>query len=338
MKKIFIIPMLLLIISGCSSVAPKPEITELNYFYFDTSMSIKIYDQVDTKTKDQIDSEIDSLLKELENKYSPSITTSTVNQVNDQKVNQVDDQFISILSDSIAACKQSKGLYDPTSGQLVDLWSITNDNHLPTQAEVDKALTLVGCDKVQIEGNKITMPTGYRLDFGSSVKGYGADQIEDILKSNEVDNAIINLGGNIQAVGNKYGSPFTIAIMKPEVENTTNENVATMPIESAAMVTSGINQRFFVEDGKVYHHIINALDGYPADNGLASVTIITDSGAKADILSTMTFLMGLEDGYDYIQSVDGVDAIFITTDKKIYETKDFNLELLDEAYSIEKIE
>lgn len=334
MKKLLIIPMLLLTLTACGK---EPEITEFDYFYFDTSINIKIYDDAKDLDVEKIDKDVDELLQRLENTYSPAIADSTINQVNDHKITEVDDEFISILNNSIEACDATNGLYDPSSGALIDLWSITNDNHLPTQDEIDTALQNVGCDDVKVDGNTITLPEGYRLDFGSSAKGFAGDKIEELLKSEGVENALINLGGNIQAVGNKYGNPFNIAIMKPEIENEFNENVAQMELEDSAMVTSGINQRFFVQNGKVYHHIINAVDGYPADNGLASVTIVTDSGAKADILSTMTFLMGLEDGYDYINTLDGVDAIFITTDKKIYETKDFNLEILDDTYTVEEM-
>ncbi len=335
MKKLLLIPALLLLITGCSS--NPPEITELDYFYFDTSINIKIYDDAKDLDVEQIDSDVEELLVRLENTYSPSIEDSTINQVNDGTLTSVDDEFISILDRSIEACDITNGQYDPSSGALIDLWSINNANHLPTDKEVKQALTKVGCDDVTVDGNEITLPKGYRLDFGSSVKGFAGDEIEQLLKDAGVENALINLGGNIQAVGNKYGEPFNIAVMKPEIDNYLNENVAQMPIEDSAMVTSGINQRFFVEDGKVYHHIIDAIKGQPADNGLASVTIVTDSGADADILSTMTFLMGLEDGYDYIMNTDGVEAIFITTDKKIYQTTDFDLTVLDDTYTIEEM-
>ncbi len=335
MKKILLIPILLLMITGCSQ--QPPEITEFDYFYFDTSINVKIYDDASDLDVEQIDSDIDQLLSRLETTYSPSIADSTINQVNDHKITSVDDEFISILENSIKACNASDGLYDPSSGTLIDLWSINNENHLPTEAEIKDAMQYIGCNDIKIEGNTIDLPTGYRLDFGSSVKGFAGDKIEELLVNAGVENALINLGGNIQAVGNKYGNPFTIAIMKPEIDNLLNENVITMPIEDSAMVTSGINQRFFTVDDKVYHHIINALDGYPADNGLASVTIVTDSGANADILSTMVFLMGLEDGYQYVQSLDGVDAIFITRDKQIYQTRDFDMEVLDETYTISEL-
>lgn len=336
MKKILLLPLLLLALTACSN-EPQPEITEFDYFYFDTSINVKIYDDAKDLDVNQIDSDIDELLQRLENTYSPAIEDSVINQVNDHKITEVSDEFMSILNNSIDACVATDGLYDPSSGTLIDLWSITNNNHLPSQAEIDQALETVGCQDIKTSGNTIDLPEGYRLDFGSSAKGFAGDAIEELLKSAGVENALINLGGNIQAVGNKYGNPFKIAIMRPEIENEFNENVVQMPLEDSAMVTSGINQRFFVKDGKTYHHIINAIDGYPADNGLASVTIVTDKGADADILSTMVFLMGLEDGYDYVMSKDGVDAIFITTDKKIYETKDFDLELLDENYSIEEM-
>lgn len=334
MKKIIMSIFILLFVTGCGA---KPEITELDYFYFDTSINIKIYDDAKDLDVEGIDSDVDSLLARLEQDYSPAIEDSTINQVNDHIITEVSDEFIDVLNKSIEACKLTDGVYDPSSGTLIDLWSINNENYLPTQDEIDAAQQTIGCQDIRIDGNTIDLPAGYRLDFGSSIKGYAGDMIADLLKEAGVENALINLGGNIQAVGNKYGDPFQIAVMKPEIDNLLNENVAQLPVENEAVVTSGINQRFFVQDGKVYHHIIDAKEGSPADNGLASVTIITDEGSNADILSTMTFLMGLEDGYEYISNTEGVEAIFITTDKKIYETTDLDLQILDESYTIEEM-
>ncbi len=336
MKRFLIIPALLLLITGCSSQQAKPDITEFDYFYFDTSINVKIYDDSSNFDPEKINTEIEQLLIDSENEYSPSNADSTINQLNSGKISEVSDNFIDILEKSIEACDLTAGRYDPSSGSLIDLWSINNANHIPTDAEIATAMKQIGCDDISIDGNTVNLPTNYKLDFGSSVKGYAGDWIEQILVDNGVENALINLGGNIQAVGNKYGSPFKIGIMKPEVENEFNENVAYLEIDDTAMVTSGINQRFFVDNGNVYHHIIDATTGYPADNNLASVSIVTEQGANADILSTMTFLMGLDEGYDFINSLDGVEAIFITRDKKIYQTKDFNLELLDDTYTIEQ--
>ncbi len=335
MKKYLSIVVMLVMLTGCTS--NNPEVTQLDYFYFDTSINIKIYDELKDSDVKVIDEEIDDLLYELENTYSPTIETSTINQVNNQTIQEVDTDFITILNNSLLACNETNGVYDPTSGTLIDLWSINNENYLPTQSEIEEAQKNVGCQNVEIDGNKIIMPEGYKLDFGSSVKGYAADEIEQTLKNYGVDNALINLGGNIQAVGNKYGEPFKIGIMKPEVTNELNENVAALQLANKAMVTSGINQRFFIKDDVVYHHIIDVQEGYPANNELASVSIITDSGAKADILSTMVFLMGLDDGYEYVMSLDGVEAIFITKDKKIYETTDFQLEIIDDQYMMSQL-
>ncbi|WOO86669.1 FAD:protein FMN transferase [Mollicutes bacterium LVI A0039] len=331
MKKILLIPLLLIIMSGCQS---KPEITELNYFNFDTSISIKIYDDINQRDIKSVDQQVTELLERLENTYSPSIESSTVNQINNRQNVEVTEEFINVLSKSIEACQTSGYKYDPSSGALIDLWSINNENNLPKPEQIDAARTSVGCQEVSIEQNKVVMPEGYQLDFGSSIKGYAGDQIALILQEAGVENALINLGGNIQAVGNKYGNPFQLGIIRPEIDNDFNENVLQMPLEDQAMVTSGINQRFFVSDDVIYHHIIDATTGYPANNNLASVTIITESGMDADILSTMIFLLGLDQGYEFITNLEGVEAIFITQDKKIYQTTDLGIELLDDSYQI----
>ncbi len=329
LKNFVAVVAIMVVLTGCS----KDPVT-FDYFYFDTSMSITIYDADRGFDSEAVDSEIDETLNRLENTYSPTIKTSTLSKINNGEDVEVDDEFIEILERSIDACNATDGRYDPTSGTLIDLWSINNDNYLPTNAEIKAALKKVDCNKVEISDNHISMPDGYKLDFGSSIKGYSADLIEDILVENGVTSAMINLGGNIQAVGDKIGNPFNIGVMKPDIYNFTNANAFTMQIEDTAVVTSGINQRFFERDGKIYHHIINANEGRPADNELASVSIITDSGADADILSTAVFIMGLDEGYDFVMQQDGVDAIFITRDNKVYQTKDFNLQFTDDEYEL----
>ena len=136
------------------------------------------------------------------------------------------------------------------------------------------------------------------------------------------DSAMINLGGNVLAMGSKLdGSDYNIGIQKPFDE--TGEPITSVKISDKSVVTSGIYQRYFKADGKIYHHILDPNTGYPCENNLYSVTILTDSSLTADALSTTCFLLGYDRGMKLINQLDNVDAVFITNDNQIHYSKNF---------------
>lgn len=334
MKKLRIIPVLLLIVilTGCQ----KEVLThDFDYFYFDTSISIKVY-YTDENQYDfeKIDHDIDQILNELQSEFDTTDENSLISKLNSTGKVTMTDDFKNIYEKSLEACQATDGHFDATSGKLIDLWSINNENHIPSEAEITEALKTVDCNQGIVNGNSLEIPEGTAMDFGSIVKGYAADKIEAYLKSQGIDSALLNLGGNVQTIGTKPDkTDFRIGVMKPEVDNLVNENALVVTASDKAVVTSGINQRFFEKDGEIYHHILDAKLGKPVNNELASVTIITDKGINADTLSTVAFIKGLEEGYKFIESLPDVDAIFITRDKKYYVTdENLEIELVDEQY------
>lgn len=158
-----------------------------------------------------------------------------------------------------------------------------------------------------------------QLDFGATAKGFAADEIKNMLvEEYGITCGIINLGGNIITIGAKYdGQPWGIGITDP---NDTTRAVSTEYLTNATAVTSGNYERYFIEDGVRYHHILDPKTGYSANNGLISTTIITENSMLADALSTATYVMGLEKAYAYIESLDDVEAIFITDDGTVVKT------------------
>ncbi len=338
-KQLVVVVMLLIILAGCTNKEIKNQ--EFNYFYFGTSISVKIYYQDENKYDfEQIDTDIDKMLANLQNEFDPTEPSTLISKLNETGQLEMTEDFKNVYDKSVAACQETNGQFDATSGELIDLWSINDKNHLPTDAEIKTALAKVGCDQVTINGDKITLPSGVKMNFGSIVKGYAADKIESYLLEQNVQSALLNLGGNVQTIGTKLdGSQFRIGVMRPEIENELNENALIITSSDEAVVTSGINQRFFVANDKLYHHILDAKKGMPVDNELASVTIITDKGIDADTLSTVTFIKGLEAGYHYIESLPGVEAIFITKNHEYYTTSDeIEIEVVDESYQLREME
>ena len=158
-----------------------------------------------------------------------------------------------------------------------------------------------------------------KLDLGAIAKGYITDQAAASLKEQGVTTAIADLGGDIFLVGSSargVDDPWKIGIQNPFANR--GEIVGAYNTKDKAIVTSGIYERFIEEDGKQYHHILSPEDGYPIDNELAGLSVIANTAMEADALATVIFSMGLEEGLNYVDTLDDVVAIAITKDKKIY--------------------
>ena len=223
--------------------------------------------------------------------------------------------------------RESDGAFDIAIAPLTSLWDFTaEDPKAPDDADIQKVLPLCSSDGVTIDGQDITLPSDdIQFDVGAIAKGYIADRLKDFLVKKGVNSAIINLGGNVLCIGSKpNGTPFKIGIQKPFADR--NETEAVMDITGKSVVSSGIYERCFKQGGKLYHHILNPQTGYPYENGLISVTIISDQSVDGDALSTTCFALGLEDGLKFAEK-KGVQAVFITEDYELHYTDGFQDEI-----------
>lgn len=239
----------------------------------------------------------------------------------------ISEDLAALLSEGLDITKESDGAFDIAIAPLTSLWDFTaEDPRVPDDAAIQKALPLCSSDGVTIDGQDITLPSDdIQFDVGAIAKGYIADRLKDFLMKKGVKSAIINLGGNVLCIGSKPdGTPFKIGIQKPFADR--NETEAVMDITGKSVVSSGIYERCFKQDGKLYHHILNPQTGYPYDNGLISVTIISDQSVDGDALSTTCFALGLEDGLKFAEK-KGVQAVFITEDYELHYTDGFQDEI-----------
>ena len=177
----------------------------------------------------------------------------------------------------------------------------------------------MGYEKVILDGQTLTLPEEMELDLGAVGKGYAGDLTADLVKEHGLESALLNIGGNIQAVGSRPdGEDWRLAIRSPYGEG----EVGLLKVSDCAVVTSGNYERYFTaKDGTRYGHIIDPKTGYPVDNGLASVTIVTEEGKMGDALSTALFVKGLDGAKAYWQSHDGFEMIVMTEDQKLYVTE-----------------
>lgn len=308
----------ILIIGGCStSNAEKISVTGL---YFDTVIQIDAWG-----TEPSILEECLELCAEYENKFSNTIATSEISQINHASGTPVtvSDDTIELLQKGIAYGELTNGKFDITISSVSDLWNFTDnpDKLIPNEEVIQEALTHVNYKNIQIEGNTVTLTDpDTKIDLGGIAKGYIADKLKKFLTESGVEHALINLGGNSLAVGSKYdGSSFRIGIQKPFDQQ--GSAISVLEIRDQSVVSSGIYERYFEKDEMIYHHILDTNTGYPIRNNLLQVTIVSDISVDGDALSTSCYALGLEDGSELIKQLDGVEAYFITDDYEIHHVK-----------------
>ncbi|MBO5912174.1 MAG: FAD:protein FMN transferase [Clostridia bacterium] len=286
----------------------------------DTVVTIRLYDGTDDVLSGAM-----KLCKRYENLLSRTVEDSDIykiNHSNGQPV-EVSDDTAELLRTALDIAEKSNGAFDPTVLPLVELWDVTNSKTVPPITEIQTALQSVGYKSVVLNGNTVTLKNGARLDLGGIAKGFIADKLKIYLKENGVKSAIINLGGNTLLVGDKNGNDFSVGVQKPFGKQ--NELSATVYISDKTAVTSGVYQRYFEQDGKIYHHIIDPKTGHPTDNGISAVTVLTDSSTIADGLSTACLILGIEKGTELAKQY-GAELIFIDESGKITLTNGLNRE------------
>jgi thiamine biosynthesis lipoprotein len=322
---IVFILLITLLFSGCQDLTPAVPIEPLSKtnFLLGTIIDITIYDKNDEEIIDKAFSRISEIEKKMTINNAETSEIIALNNASgkDEVVLSPDTFFV--LRKGREYSERSMGEFDITIGTVVKQWNIGTDYAaVPDKDELEKAVKLVDYTKLKLNEEqstaKLEVP-GMKADLGAIAKGYAADEVARVLKENGVKHAIINLGGNILTIGgNPNGSPWRIAIQDPF--NTRGDFIGVVSVENKSVVTSGTYERFFEENGKKYHHILNSSTGYPVDNNLYSVSIITDESIDGDGLSTTTLLLGLEEGLKLIEGLENIEAIFITADKKVYAT------------------
>lgn len=342
MKKTKFIIMILtigLFIVGCNQDS---EMLERTDFLMDTVAHINLYEN---GNKEGLDKAF-SRLFEIENRMSRTLKNSDVSRINKEAGKsevEVSDETWEMIRASKELAELTEGLFDPTIGPLSNLWEInasTEDRDwIPKEESIEKSLKKVDYKKIDVRDNfRIFLEEELmEIDLGAAAKGYAADEAKRVLLESGCTSAIIDLGGNLHAVGEKpSGEAWKIGVQDPRSDN--QGYIGVIKLKDKSIVTSGDYERFFELDGVRYHHIIDPKTGYPSNNDLASATIISDSSFQGDVFSTASFIMGLEKGRNFIESQKGIEGIFITKDKKIYLTSgiknDFELKDKSKEYEL----
>ncbi len=321
MMKRRIIAMLLicaLALSGCSSNDTTPKETA-EIFAMNTIMNLTVYG--DNATEVLVDARV--LIQKYEQLFSVNIETSDVARLNaaSGKPVQVAEETYNLLKRSLQLSEQTEGLFDVSIYPLVRAWGFTTESYrVPEEQEIQAILPCVDYQKIVLgEENTVTLPENMQIDLGAIAKGYLSQKLTELFKEKQVTAAVVSLGGNVQTYGKKPdGTAFQVGITDPK------DGVSVyggLEVGEKAVVTSGSYQRYFEQDGKTYHHIMDKRTGAPAESDLKSVTVITDRGEVADALATALFVMGKEKAIAFDESRDDVQLILIDSQNQIWTSE-----------------
>jgi FAD:protein FMN transferase len=321
---IVLLSLILCTLSGCTtsnvkgSTAVKISGTD---FLLNTVITIYLYDS----DNEDILNGCFQVIKKYEEIYSRTSSTSELYALNHRTLPgedgkyQISEELSHLLNKGLYYSKLSKGAFDITIEPITSLWDFTSDPPvLPGKKSINAQLPKVNYEYVTLEGNQISFAkAGVGIDLGAIAKGYIADRVKEYLIKQGVHSAIINLGGNILCVGNKPdGVPFQVGIQKPF--GSQSETIATMDISDYSVVSSGIYEKYFKKNGKLYPHLLNTKTGYPYENNVLSVTIISPKSVDGDGLSTTCFALGVEKGLELINSLPDTYAVYVTDDYQLH--------------------
>lgn len=328
-------------------------------FYLDTLCTITIFGIEDTDgSLAELDDEerqrqilllitdAFKLCDSYEKLLSKTIESSEISKINNAggKSVEVSEETAELIRKGIEYGEKSSGAFDITIGKATELWGFREAEgdeqsesgmvgRVPDADELREAMKHIDYRQIKLNGSAVQLADpDMELDLGGIAKGYIADKVTEFLQDRGVTSAIVDLGGNIVAIGGKTESlisdseaasaDFTVGIKDPSSD--VGELLGTLPVKDKTVVTSGTYERYFVENGEKYHHILSSSTGYPTDTDVLSVTIIADKGHSADCdgLSTSCLALGLEKGRELIRQTEGVEAIFVDTEGEIYKTSD----------------
>ncbi|MBU1704559.1 MAG: FAD:protein FMN transferase [Nanoarchaeota archaeon] len=318
MKKIICI-LCLVLLFGCAE-APLYKTTKTTTM-MGTNIEVTVlnldYDKAETAIQTAFDE-----IKRIEDMMSNTINGSLVYEINSNGlVENVPDEFFQMIKESLKYGDLSEGSFDITVQPILDLYTHTFSElgRPPTDEEVKEALELVNYNYIAIKQRDISfLKDGMSITLGGIAKGYAIDKAIEALEREGVEHALVNAGGDMRALGDKNGKPWSIALQNPRDKN---DYITLIELNGSAVATSGDYERYY-DDEMQFHHIVDPRTGLSATS-LISVTIIADSAEEADALATSVFVMGASSGMELIESLDDVEGLIITKEKEIIKSSGF---------------
>ena len=342
-----------LILSGCSlggqdkrtetqetvSLSSESENTApvtADFFAMDTVMELTAYGDNGQAAV----SEGEKLVKTIENQLSTEIEESAVSKLNKDKSAIFEDDCIHLLEKALETGEMTNGAFNISLYPLMKEWGFISQDYKVPESETIKELLLhtdLSDIKINTETNEVTLENkAMEIDLGGIAKGYTSDSLINLFKEKGIKSGMVNLGGNVQLLGTKpNGSLWRVGIRSPY------EDVDFLGILSAsdvAVITSGGYERYFEQDGNIYHHIMDPATGFPADNGLVSVTVVSKDATLADALSTALYVMGKDKAIDFWRKhTDSFDMILMDNNDELYISEGIYDSFSSDTFAAHKI-
>jgi thiamine biosynthesis lipoprotein len=313
-----------LLCAGLAACSRQPQSLTRAEPLIGTLCSITLYDTA----KKEVFRKVFDRVREIENRMSVNLPESDIGRVNAAAGKfpvPVTEETLAIVERGLEFARLSGGAFNIAVGPLVTLWGIgTEHAAVPEDADIAAALRRIDFTQVAVNKTEKTIflkEPGMALDLGAIAKGYAADEAARILRKEGIARGIIDFGGNILVLGSRGdGADWRVGVQNP-VENR-GQYFGIVAASDTAVVSSGIYERFFIApDGRRCHHILDTQTGHPVSKGLVQVTVAAKSSTDADAFSTTLFVLGLEAGMELAEKTEGIEAIFVTENKKLYATR-----------------
>lgn len=330
--------------TGCGGTRDPDEAQEsIQVIAMDTAMVLTAYGKESTRAVYDAEEEV-RRLDALLSRTSGSSEVSMLNGAGGEMV-PVGAEICTLIQTAGDFTEATGGAFDITIAPVVSAWGFTTDSYqVPDREALQTLLESVGMEHVHLSGGSARLDPGTMIDLGGIAKGYTADRVAEIFREHAVPRGKVELGGNILVIGDKPdGTAWRVGVQDPKHPDEADGLVCVLNLTDAFAVTSGSYQRYFEQDGKRYHHIIDPATGCPADSGLTSVTVVADSargnGTMCDALSTALFVMGEDKALDFWRSgVYDFQLVLVTEDGRVVVTeglKDGFVEIEESGYTYE---
>ena len=335
-KHFFTFFLTLLLFVSCSGKTPV--LLNRTEFALGTYCTVKIYGMSEGKANSAL-KEAFARLSKIESIASAKNPDSELFYVNENAygngVVAVSEELFALLYSGLFYSRLTEGAFDITLGAIVELWGIGTENaRIPSPEEIAVAVENSGYEHLLLNEAELSvrfLKSGLKVDLGAFAKGYAADEMQRVLIEHGVENAIIDLGGDIITIGGNNGAGWRIGLTDPQ---NTGEVCAVLRVSDKAIVTSGDYERYFMHEGKRYHHIFDRNTGYPAESGLRSATVafehmgIHGAAIHADALSTAFFVMGKEKAVEFVSTFQQINYILIDDGLNFTFSEGLDLEII----------
>ncbi len=296
----------------------KEKLYTQDLFAMNTYFTLKAYGSGGPEALSQCTARV----QELEKKLSVTDEDSDIRKINQGQSHSVDKDTLYLIQEALKLCEETEGALDITLYPVLREWGFTTNGYqVPQAKKIAELLEKVDYQKVELlfPDGLICLEEGMELELGAVAKGYTGDCLMEILRQQGITSAMVDLGGNVQVLGHKPdGSQWKVAVRNPFDRAS---ELGVLEINDKAVITSGSYERYFEEEGQRYWHILDPADGYPADSGLVSVTVVGEKGIRCDGLSTALFVMGREKAEAFWRQAEDFEMILVTEEGQLYITE-----------------